>query len=297
METKDSDQSTSIKAAVLRKIECGDVCPRSRWFFRCREGVVWFLWGLSIMVGALAVGISLFVVSYQQYALYEATHVNLMTFMVAVLPYLWFVIFAAMVTIGVLNLRHTKRGYRYPLWQIVLSSVILSFVGGSLLHFLGLGYVIDHELGEQMNMYTSQEKMEQRMWQKPEDGRLVGQQTHSTLSPTSTIIFRDASGGVWRVEVVDLVAAEIALLQEGRPVKLIGLVTNQEAKVFHSCGAFSWVYTKHSSREELKAAREDFLDRMLGHKERAKQMVSDDLVDTGVRPVTSPCLGMALIQP
>lgn len=296
MEIKDSDQCTSIKAAVLKKIECGEVCPRSRWFFRCREGVVWLLWGLSIMLGALAVAISIFAVSYQQFALYEATHDNFLTFIVAVLPYLWFLIFAAMITIGVLNLRHTKRGYRYSLWQIVLSSVVLSFAGGSLLHVLGLGYVIDHELGEQMNIYTSQEKLEQRMWQKPEEGRLIGRQTHGTLSATSTIIFKDITGGGWQVDVTDLSPSEIDLLLQGESIKLIGVMTNEEVKSFHSCGAFPWTYTKYNTRAELIAARERFLERMDGHKERVRHMFSEGTRMGSGSSGTSPCLGMSLIQ-
>ena len=297
MEIKDSDQCASIKAAVLKRIECGEVCPRSRWFFRCREGVVWFLWGSSIMVGALAIAISIFAVSYQQFALYEATHDNFITFIVTVLPYLWFLIFVAMIAIGVLNLRHTKRGYRYSLWQIVLSSVVLSFVGGSLLHVLGLGYVIDHELGEQMNMYTSQAKLEQRMWQKPEEGRLIGRQTYSTLSPTSTIIFKDIAGESWQVEVAELSLDEITLLQQGKSVKLIGVMTNQEVKIFHSCGAFPWTYTKHSTRTELIEARERFLERMRGHQERARHVLSEGVRTVGGQSGTSTCLAMSLVQP
>ena len=295
MEKPDSNLLPSVKSNVLNRIECEKICPRSRYFYRCREYAVWSLWFLSVFVGSLAIAVSLFVVTHQQYALYEATHENILTFMVEVLPYLWIVLFGLMILVGVHNLRHTKRGYRYPLWQIVLSSVILSFAGGTALQIFGFGYVVDHALGEQMRMYVSQEKMEQRMWQAPAEGRLLGRQTLATITPTSTIIFADVSGAVWNVDVSELSTGELNLLREEELVKLIGQASNGEVQVFHSCGAFAWVFDKNTTRDDLSSTRQNFIERLKTHKDRASKY-KNARIGTSTEPAGSLCDEIGIVK-
>src|SRR6056297_1803607 len=135
MNEKNPHDMNNLKNALFEKIETDNVRPHSRMFFKGRECVIWLLWLISVLVGALAVAISVFVVTHRQYALYEATHDNFLTFMVEVLPYVWIIVFGAMALFAVYNLRHTKRGYRYPVSYILASSVVLSFAIGSALHF------------------------------------------------------------------------------------------------------------------------------------------------------------------
>ena len=71
----------------MSRIGCGEVSPRSRRFFQTRECAVWVLWLISVVVGALAVAVTFFVLNHRQYALYEATHENFFTFMVEVLQW------------------------------------------------------------------------------------------------------------------------------------------------------------------------------------------------------------------
>jgi hypothetical protein len=91
---------------------------------------VWFLWFFSVLFGALAVAVTLYVLMNHQYALYEATHNNLFTFIIEVLPFLWLFIFGLMTLVAIYNLRHTSRGYRYPVSVILASSLLLSLAGG-----------------------------------------------------------------------------------------------------------------------------------------------------------------------
>ncbi len=293
----------SLKQGVLERIKKDQVCPRSRWFFRTRECSVWFLWLLSIVVGALAVAVSLFVVLHRQYALYEATHENFFTFMVAVLPYIWIIVFGIMVYVAVYNLRHTKHGYRYPVWQIVLSSLVLSFAGGSALQFFGMGYSFDHVLGERMNMYMSQEKLEAKMWQAPEDGRLLGRQVHATVAPTSTIVFEDVSGGRWRVNIEELQTKDIELLDSAVMVRMIGAMVDTEARIFHTCGVFPWMMGERMTLEDLSEERREFVTRLYRHREnaQARQQLPSLAADTSSAedtniPLISLCAEMAVTR-
>lgn len=275
----------------MSRIGCGEVCPRSKTFFQTRECAVWLLWGISAIVGAFAVAVTLFVLNYRQYGLYEATHDNFFTFMVEALPLIWIVVFGLMILVSVYELRSTKRGYRYPLWQILLSSVVVSLAGGAALQLVGFGYTTDHMLGEHMGMYNSQDKLERKMWQNPEDGRMLGKQVHPLLPPNKTIDFVDVDGRDWLVDVTELTEAELELLGTKESVRLIGALSEENEDIFHSCGVFPWQLEKQVSREDLSAARKAFETKVHGYGEQAEHAMlkvsgkEDDDIDD----VESPC--------
>jgi hypothetical protein len=273
MEPEKMSESSSCKNSVMGRIECGELCPRSKTFFKTRECAVWVLWFFSVIVGALAVAVTLFVVAHRQYGLYEATHENFYTFIIDVLPFVWIVLFGLMIIVGVYNLRHTKRGYRYPMWQIIGSSMVLSLAGGAALHVIGVGHMTDHVLGERMGMYNSQEKIERRMWQRPDDGRLIGTQRSLLLPPATRSEFVDIDGVVWFIDNTDLSNAEQDLLSQKQPVRLIGVVEDGDKHLFHPCGVFPWLLDKPMSRGDLHAAREAFETKVHGFGEKAEHMV------------------------
>lgn len=266
-QTKTKDLCTS----VLDRIEKENVCPRSKMFFKGRECVVWTLWLLTVVVGGLAVAVSLFVVTNRRYAFYEATHDNFFTFMVAVLPYVWLVTFAFMAWFAVVSLRKTKHGYRYPLRTILLSSLVFSFAAGSALQFFGLGYVIDKEFGRIMFTYPSQEKIELAMWQQPYEGRLVGKMHSPVGTATNTIWFEDVDGARWRVNIADLYEADHQVLSAREQVRLLGAMNTSTPEHFHACGAFPWMFKdKNPGTALMDKERKAFVERVYKHRDDAK---------------------------
>jgi hypothetical protein len=271
MEPEKAPEKSSCKGSVMSRIEGGEVCPRSKRFFQTRECAVWALWAISVVVGALSVAVTLFVFTHRQYALYEATHDNLFTFMVEVLPFLWIIVFALMIGVGVYELRHTKRGYRYPMWQIITSSMVLSLAGGATLQLFGLGYTTDHVLGERMGMYDSQEKIEKRLWQDPNNGRLVGIAEESLVPPATMISFKDVEGGLWQVSIKDLESMELALLGEKQPVRMLGTVTDEKERLFHTCAVFPLKAPSELSMRDMREDREKFIKKMHGLEDRLER--------------------------
>lgn len=285
MNTEPQPIRKPLKTALFEQIETEKVCPHPRIFFQGRECVVWSLWFLSIVIGALAIAVSLFVVTHFQYEIYEATHENFLTFIVDVLPYIWIIVFGLMVYVAVYNLQHTKHGYRYPLWMIFASSIVLSFAGGSALQFFGFGYSIDNVLGHQMPMYTSRDKLEQKLWQVPEDGRLVGKQVFSTLSPTSTIIFEDSAGQRWRMDVSELQARDIELLASEKPMRLLGKAKDANLKIYHACGVFPLMVEREVTMADMLDERRAFVERV--NKNAAKAAERQLLVEASTFASTS----------
>jgi len=294
-----TENKPKLRECIFKRIEDEQVCPRSRMFFHSRECFVWTLWFLSIVVGALAVAVSLFVMTHRQYALYEATHDNYLTYFVEVLPYLWLIVFGSMAFFAVYNLKHTKRGYRYPVSYILLSSVILSFAGGSALQFFGLGYTFDYILGERMHLYASQAKIERQLWQAPNDGRLLGRQVGSTIAPTSSVIFLDTTGNRWRLEVFELLPEDIALLASQRQVRIVGKVATTSSGLFHACGVFPWMLDRNFTMADMNRQRQEFVrkayDQMHQADERIRLLEAETFADN--EPRTMPiCAELAVMH-
>ncbi len=264
-----------LSKTVLERIEEERVSPKSRWYFVVRNSSVWGLWLTTVILGALAIAVTIFVMTNTRYALYEATHESFLGFLLYSLPYVWFVLFITLTSVAIYNLRHTKHGYRFAVWQITVSSMVLSLAGGALLQLFGFGYLVDRELGEHMDMYMSQVKMERALWLQPQEGRLLGRQVFSTTMPTTTIVFEADSGERWTVDVSELSEPDMALLADKRLVRVVGTTTSVTGKRFHACGAFPWMLNGPMSIERLSQERQAFMQRVYEHKERIVERLED----------------------
>lgn len=277
----------NLTSQILSKIETGAVKPRARWMYLTEEYTLWVLWGVTVLFGALSVAVTFFVFSHQRFALYELTHQDFITFAVEVLPTLWLGLFAVMVVFGVFNMRHTKRGYRYPLWQILGSSVVVSLALGAVLHLAGAGFSLDKKLGVWAKGYASQEKLDLKWWQNPVEGRLVGTAMHVRESGGTDIRFVDVSGTAWQLDMSELHEEEERLLMMGGQVRIFG--TSEVDTVFHACGAMPWVQDQNYRGEELAQIRQGARSKIDGFKaEKMAMMASSTICGEFMRGLQKP---------
>ena len=263
---ENTKQPINIKQSVLERLEAEGVSPRSRIFWVCQEYVIWSLWGITILFGAISVAVVTFASMHAGYALYEATHESFLTFAVEVLPYIWFGVFILMCLLAYYNMRHTKHGYKYPLNHIIISSIGFSILGGLVLHYAGVGYYLDTYLGRVSSMYQSQEEMEIRMWQMPEAGRLIG--VYDSELTGTYVEFTDIDGREWNLDTVDLRARDLEVLNGARKVRVLGLVASGTPMVVHACGVFPWMMERATALGELRKAKQEFLERITAERNR-----------------------------
>ncbi len=274
-------QNSELKLQVLNKIQEDSVCPHSKWVYSGRECVVWTLWFVTAIFGAVAVAIALFVVMQRQFSFYEATHESFLSFAIEVLPYLWISIFIIMILFAVYNLRHTKTGYRYPLWQILGSSLVLSVAGGTLLHMAGVGFVLDHKIGVFSSHYPSQEKIEEKLWQRPEQGRLVGALVIAEKGPiTDIIFFEDVKGIRYETNISELQAIDNELLNTGNKVRILGQMSGMVPPKFHACAVFPWVFEYERTVKELSEMRKEMKERVYRHRKDMQREIASAINQT-----------------
>lgn len=229
---------------------------------------MWVAWLFTVALAAVAAAITFFVIMHRQYTFYEATHDSFWRFMLDVLPYLWIVVFVVSATLALYHLRSTKRGYRYPLWGIIVTSVFASIAGGSLLHYYGMSYVLDHELGEYMPGYRSQAALEKQFWQMPSEGRLLVTYLREADSGSGVIV-EDVLGVKWFTNIDELYARDLELLRSGATMRLLGTIPGEtEILRFHACGVFPWMYDHVTSMDDMYKDREEAIARLRQHQNR-----------------------------
>lgn len=274
MKNKNLKQNTHASNSVLSSVvlDCiEEMTPSARWKFACLNYFVWIAWALSVVFGAVSVAVLIYVGDHARFALFEATHDTPLSFFAEVLPYVWIGTFVAMGAFAYFNMRHTKCGYRYPMWQLLISSVVFSVLGGVVLHIFGTGYLIDTQLAKKMPMYTSLERSEQKMWQKPAEGRLLG--TFSTTdTETGAYMFIDAYSQKWSIQTDELGKIDRELLSSGHTVRVLGTTTDSAQKLFHACGVFPWLFDKDVSINDMRKERRVFIERMYEHMEKGDRL-------------------------
>ena len=245
-----------MKNNILEAIKQQEIAPKSKVWFRSQQFLLWFLWFLTTFLGAVAVAVSLSVWYWQRLAIYEITHPSFLSFLAEVLPSLWLLVFALMLSLAVLDFRFTTRGYRHPLWLVSSGSLAVSVFLGSGLYVAGLGFTVDRWLGDYMVGYASQKKIEERIWQRPDEGRLVG--FYALVASSSERRFIDSGGRAWRIDFTDLTPEERAFLESGARARLWGAVIPGNPPVFHICNSFPLSLTP-DQMAEIRQSRDRFL--------------------------------------
>src|SRR3989344_4015426 len=242
-----------LKESVLSRLEKEGIEPRSRLYWLSHEYALWGAWGLAVLCGALALSVASFASLHIGYALYEASHNDFLTFVFDALPYLWLVAFFLLIAVSYFNLRHTKRGYRYPIILVVGSSIGFSVLGGGFLHWLGAGWYFDQMLGEIVPAYQSRAKFEEEIWQKPMAGRLVGKVVQQP-EEVDYAAFVDAEGEYWRLNTEELREHDVDLLQSGRKVRILAATSSEFAEgSLYVCAVFPWILEHAPGLKEWRA--------------------------------------------
>lgn len=291
---KSNPSTPDLADTVLKRIESECIEPTPRWKFLCSEYLMWCLWLLSVVVGAAAVAVIIYVSLHAGYSFYEATHGTFWAYAVEAAPVLWLTVFALMAGLAYLNFRHTKCGYRYPVWQIFLSSVLASVVAGFVLHLWGAGHVVESMVDRTMPVYPTFEEQEREWWQQPEYGMLVGLRSTQVLPEQSMAEFADVSQTRWRLNMTELSAAERELLTSGQLVRVIGIRATTSDDLFYGCGVFPWTHGNGAKLAQMREEREAFLEKMSTLKKelaRLRKTAGAGRAATGTSASSSPPVG------
>lgn len=208
---------------ILEKINDQHIKPRPKWEFTLRNYFGWCLVVVSLIIGAMAFSVVIFMFNNNQWDLYDEVSGNMIAFILATLPYFWLIILAAFAYFVYINFKNTPRGYRYSAFLVIMAGVLISMIFGFIFYNLGLGQAIDDVFARKAPLYNQLINRRPRLFYHPENGILPGR-IREIINPEQFML-DDFNRNEWLV-IKDVRIVNLPL-REGQPVIVIGDRVNQ----------------------------------------------------------------------
>ncbi len=212
-----------LSQKIIKEIEKDRIKPISKVNFYLKNVAVWFVALFSIFIGTFSIAIISYNVSARDWDLYEYLGDSFFGYLISSLPYLWIGLTIVSLIIGIINLEHTKKGYKYSPLLITLFSLVITFILGLTIHTTGGGKMIDEYIGQKINHYQTVEDNKEKLWNQPSKGLFSG--TIINIS-TNTFDLEDLSGTVWQVDYSHASIRGNIQIKNNVKIKIIGTVKN-----------------------------------------------------------------------
>lgn len=239
---------TKLKDNVIDKIREDDISPRPKYLFGLRNATMWVIASLATLVGILSVSLITYNLTSQDWDIYSHLNESFLGFLVSTLPYLWIVLMIIMLAIAILNVEHSKKGYKYPPILVVIISLAATLVIGLSVQAFGGGKTLDDFLGKELSSYQTVESQREAVWNQPSKGLFSG--TIKSVD-NKVITIEDSAGKLWQVDYSDATIRGNLELSAGTRVKIIGqfsdnIITASEIRPWMGNGKGKG----HGSRQE-----------------------------------------------
>ena len=211
---------------IINKIVEEKIKPKSRRHFLLRDSVIWGVGIFSLIVGALSFAVLIYLFINNDWDIYAQITDSLGEFILLTLPYFWLSALGLFVFIVYYNIKHTKKGYRYPLPAVLVFSVIISVLLGGLFFKARLGRAIDDVLGDRAPFYTKVFNRQVSHWTEPEEGRLSG--IVVSIVNDSEFLLLDLEKNEWRIISTRKESLPPDLIRVKRPVRLMGEIVAED---------------------------------------------------------------------
>ncbi|PLX20644.1 hypothetical protein C0584_05385 [Candidatus Parcubacteria bacterium] len=222
-----------LSQKVLESIKKHKIIPKPKWTFLLRNYVVWFAGLISLVIGALALSVIIYMLRYNGWEEYHYISDSIPQFILLTLPYFWIVFLIIFVLVADYYIRHTNKGYRYRLPVVVLISVFASVLLGGIFYKIGMGQAIDDILGSRAPFYKEIINRKPLFWNNPEKGYLTGQVMG--IVSDAEFNFRDAENVDWLIVYNKEEIFRMPKLENNMKISLIGNILSNnifEAKDF-----------------------------------------------------------------
>lgn len=188
---------TRISKTVLKRIEEEKVHPYPKLRFILRRSFIATLFVISILLGSLASGVTIFQLTHADWDLYQHFTYSILEFAVLVVPYFWLVFMIGFTAIAIYFFRHTERGYRYSAIGLALVSIAVSVAGGFLFYKMGLSERLETVFQDRIPIYRTFQERRMKLWVAPERGLLAGK--IAEIMSGKEFKLRDFRGNSWTI--------------------------------------------------------------------------------------------------
>jgi len=134
-------------------------------------------------------------------------------------PYVWVVFFFVFLLLASYNFRSIKRGYKYKFYLVIIGSIFICVILGTLFYVFGIGKMIESSMRERLPFYQDLREGREEAWLNPEEGLLMGRIMEID---NDSLELRDIQNKTWRVTEIAEVKKGRLELKTGIPIRVAG---------------------------------------------------------------------------
>ncbi len=206
---------------IVNKIKEEKIKPKAKWVFLLKDYFIWSAFGVSIIIGGLAFVVILFLLTTNDWDMHKYLGEGFGVYFLTALPRVWIGTLILFLLVAYYNYRHTKGGYRYKAYLIVLGSVVTSVVIGTALFFMGLGDKIEQSFANTLPYYGGYMEHRMEIWNQPEKGLLAGEIIE--IKSENILMIEDFKKNIWEIDVNNALWRGGQVAKIGNKVKIIGV--------------------------------------------------------------------------
>lgn len=216
---------TNIKDLIVKKIQEKEIQPKKRILFLGKKIGIWFLVGLSIFLGSISFSVILFSLA-NRIELGPGFGTLFMLWLISILVLVW---------LSQVFMRQTEKGYRYQWWTLVVASVGVSILFGSIFFAVKIGSFVDRQISQTIPKYPGVQGNIEARWQDPDDGLIAG----DIISvKQNVVVLRDMKKHDWSVDIQKISPAEKEIITYSNSLRVIGFA--QDENNFTACAVLPW---------------------------------------------------------
>ncbi len=158
-----------VSQNVLKSIKTKGIKPKPKWEFLLKNWIFWILGILTIILGAVSLGITVFLLTATKWELRHELDSSLFSFTLDALPYFWIVLLILMTIVAHYNIRHTRKGYKLKTSHLTAGIILISLISGLVFFSTGTAKQIEEQMQRRMPPYKKIHQMKiKRMERKIE---------------------------------------------------------------------------------------------------------------------------------
>lgn len=217
----------NLTQSILHRVADDHLQPKPRWQFISKQILIWLGVLVSIIIGGIASSILAFLIVNNDWEVYDSINNNLINFIILTIPYFWLIIFVGFIILGYFYIRRTKHGYRYRLWQIAATYLVLCFILGGAALAYGGSQEIDRLLTENVPVYKRLVNQQTVRWQQPQLGLLAGDVENVDLKKQELTI-EDSEDHSWKIDYSKAKINHQVKLEKEARLELIGIKNDDD---------------------------------------------------------------------
>jgi len=160
----------------------------------------WLVFAVAVFIGAHAIGFVIHLLTIDNAPFMMARGPRLGINALAI-PLLWIIAYGIFITVAHWFFRHTPKGYKWSLTQLLGLNLVLSIIIGAVLYVAGAPHSFDRNIMRTFAPKFGGDRFRERTWQRPEDGSLIGKVINIE---DGNLTIKDPKGNDWNILFTEL---------------------------------------------------------------------------------------------